>query len=80
LEVEQGPIRRFCQAVVEKIDKGDGEWAIGMHRDFGEGGGSGEEFAAFVLFALFSSGLGLCFLDLAAKFNFLLAKGFELGF
>ena len=25
--------------MVKKIDKGDGEWTIGMHRDFSEGGG-----------------------------------------
>jgi hypothetical protein len=42
--------------------------------------GSGEEFAAFVLFAFFPSGRGFRFLDLAAEFDLLLAKGFELGF
>jgi hypothetical protein len=36
--------------------------------------------AAFVLFAFFPSGLGFRFLDLAAEFDLLLAKGFELGF
>jgi hypothetical protein len=45
LEVEQGTIWRLL-AVVEKIDKGYGEWAIGTHRDFGERQGPGKEFAA----------------------------------
>ena len=32
------------------------------------------------LFAFFPSGLGFRFLDLAAEFDLLLVKGFELGF
>jgi hypothetical protein len=50
-----------------------------MHCEFGEGGGPGEEFAAFVPFVFFLFGLGFCLLDLAGESD-LLAKDFELSF
>jgi hypothetical protein len=51
-----------------------------MHCEFGEGGGPGEEFAAFVSFAFFLFGLGFRLLDLAGESDLLLAKDFELSF
>ena len=48
-----------------------------MHCEFGEGGGPGEEFAAFVPFAFFLFGLDFRLLDLAGESDLLLAWSSE---